>query len=68
MKSKKSLKKKNQEFSKKIDCVHSDIDQDQLQNKDEYSQHKNNIGLIKQKLYVKLLPQSVLIKQRPSKV
>ena len=30
MKSKKSLKK-NQEFSKKIDCVHFDIDQDQLQ-------------------------------------
>ena len=27
----KNFEKKNQEFSNKIECIHSDIDQDQLQ-------------------------------------
>ena len=39
-----------------------------LQNKDVYSQHKYDVGLIKQKFHVKLLPNSVLTKQRPSRV
>ena len=39
-----------------------------LQNKDVYSQHKDDIGLIKRKFHVKLLPNSVMTKQRPSRV
>ena len=76
MKSKKKFDKTKQEFLKKFDFTHSDIDQYQLQdlmnmllqNKDVYSQHKYDVGLIKQKFHVKLLPNSVLTKQRPSRV
>ena len=39
-----------------------------LQDKDVYSQHKYDVGLIKHKFHVKLLPNSVLTKQRPSRV
>ena len=39
-----------------------------LQNKDVYSQHKYDVGLKKQKFHVNLLPNSVLTKQRPSRV
>ena len=38
-----------------------------LQNKDVYSEHKYDVGLIKQNIHVKLLPNSVLTKQRPSR-
>ena len=39
-----------------------------LQNKDVYSQYKYDVGLIEQKFHVKLLPNFVLTKQRPSRV
>ena len=39
-----------------------------LQNKDVYSQHKCDVGPIKQKFHVKLLPSSVLTEQRPSRL
>ena len=72
----KQFNKTKHEFLRKIDFTHSDIDQNQLQdlmnmllqNKDVYSQHKYDVRLIKQKLHVKLLPNSVLTKQRPSRV
>ena len=72
----KKFDKTKQEFLKKFDFTHSDIDQNQLQdlmnmllqNKNVYSQHKYDVGLIKQKFHVKLLPNSVLTKQRPSRV
>ena len=60
----KKIDKTKQEFLEKIDFTHSDIDQNQLQdlmnmllqNKDVYSQHKYDVGLIKQKFHVKFLP------------
>ena len=39
-----------------------------INNKDVYSQHKYDVGKLKQKFHVKLLPNSTLAKQRPSKV
>ena len=39
-----------------------------VHNKDVYSQHKYDVGKIKQKFNVKLLPNVTLSKQRPSKV
>ena len=72
----KKFDKTKEEFLKKCDFTHSDIDQNQLQdlmnvllqNKNVYSQHKYDVGLIKRKFHVKLLPNSVLTKQRPSRV
>ena len=39
-----------------------------LQNIDVYLQHKHDVGLIKKNFHVKFLPNSVLTKQRPSRV
>ena len=39
-----------------------------IKNKDVYSQYKYDVGKIKQKFHVKLLPNSTLAKQRPSTV
>ena len=39
-----------------------------VHNKDVYSQHKYDVGKIKEKFNVKLLPNVTLSKQRPSKV
>ena len=39
-----------------------------IQNKDVYSQHKYDVGKIKQKFNLKLLPNVTLSKQRASKV
>ena len=66
----------DQVFLKKFDFGQSDIsDQKLLQlmetlvhNKDVYSQHKYDVGKIKQKFNVELLPNVTLSKQRPSKV
>ena len=52
----KKFDKTKQEFLKEFDFTHSDIDQNQLQdllnmllqNKDVHSQHKYDVGLIKQ--------------------
>ena len=64
------------EFRKKFDFSQSDINEAQLldlmkllaRDKDVYSQHKFDVGKIKQKFHVKLLPNSTLTKQRPSRV
>ena len=37
-------------------------------NKDVYSYHKYDVGVIKQKFHVKLLPNALFRKQRPSRV
>ena len=68
--------KSDREFLKKIDFSQSDINDAQLldvmkllaRHKDAYSQHKYDVGKIKQKFHVKLLPNSNLTKQRPSRV
>ena len=61
---------------KKFDFSQADINEKNLdkllktltKNKDVYSQHKYDIGKIKQRFHVKLLPNSTLTKQRPSKI
>ena len=66
--------KSDREFLKKFDFSQSDINDAQLldlmkllaRDKDVYSQHKYDVGKIKQKFHVKLLPNSTLTKQRPS--
>ena len=68
--------KSDREFLKKFDLRQSDINETQLKDlmrllardKDVYSQHKCDFGKIKQKIHVKLLPNSTLTKQRPSRV
>ena len=68
--------KSDREFLKKFDFTQSDINDAQLldlmkllsRDKDVYSQHKYDVGKIKQKFHVKLLPNSTLTKQRPSRV
>ena len=68
--------KTDQAFLKKFDFSQADINDENLdkllrtltKNKDVYSQHKYDVGKIKQKFHVKLLPNSTLTKQRPSKV
>ena len=68
--------KSDREFLKKIDFSQSDINDAQLldlmnflaRDKDVYSQHKYDVGKIKQKFHVKLLPYSTLTKQSPSRV
>ena len=70
------LEKSDREFLKKYDFSQSDINDAQLldlmkllaRDKDVYSQHKYDVGKIKQKFHVKLLPNSTLTKQRPSRV
>ena len=72
----KKFDKTKQEYLKKFDFSHSDIDQNQLQDlknmllqdQDVYSQNKHDVGLIKQKFHVMLLPNSVLTKEGPSRV
>ena len=66
----------DREFLKKIDFSQTDINDAKLldlmklpaRDKDVYSQHKYDVGEIKQKFHVKLLPNSTLTKQRPSRV
>ena len=68
--------KTDQTFLKKFDFSQADINDENLdkllkiltKNKDVYSQHKYDVGKIKQKFHVKFLPNSTLTKQRPSKV
>ena len=68
--------KTDQAFLKKFDFSQADINDENLdkllrtltKNKDVYSQHKYDVGKIKQKFHVKFLPNSTLTKQRPSKV
>ena len=68
--------KSDREFLKKFDFYQSDINDVQLldlmkllaRDKGVYSQHKYDVGKIKQKFHVKLLPNSTLTKQRPSRV
>ena len=68
--------KSDREFLKKFDFGQSDINDAQLldlmkllaRDKDVYSQHKHDVGKIKQKFHVKLLPNSTLTKQGPSQV
>ena len=68
--------KTDQAFLKKFDFSQADINDANLdkllrtltKNKDVYSQHKYDVGKIKQKFHDKLLPNSTLTKQRPSKV
>ena len=68
--------KTDQTFLKKFGFSQADINDENLdkflrtltKNKDVYSQHKYDVGKIKQKFHVKLLPNSTLTKQRPSKV
>ena len=70
------LSKSDREFLKKFDFSQSDINDAQLldlmkllaRDNDVYSQHKYEVGKIQQKLHVKLLPNSNLTKQRPSRV
>ena len=65
--------KSNRDFLKKFDFSQSDSNDAQLldlmkllaRDKDVYSQHKCDVGKIKQKFQVKLLPNSSLTKQRP---
>ena len=71
-----TFSKSDREFLKKFDFSQSDINDAQLldlmkllaRDKEVYSQHKYNVGKIKQKFHVKLLPNSTLTKQRPSRV
>ena len=68
--------KTDQMFLKRFDFSQADINNKNLnkllrtliKNKDVYSQHKYDVGKIKQKFHVKLLPNSTLTKQSPSKV
>ena len=68
--------KSEREFLKKFDFSQSVINDAQLldllkflaRDKDVYSQHKYDFGKIKQKFHIKLLPNSTLTKQRPSRV
>ena len=68
--------KSDREFLKKFDFSQSDINDAQLldlmklpaRDKDVYSQHKYDVGKIKQTINIKLLPNSTLTKQRPSRV
>ena len=68
--------KTDETFLKKFDFSQADINDENLdkllrtliKNKDVYSQHNYDVGKIKQKVHVKLLPNSTLTKQRPSKV
>ena len=68
--------KTDRTFLKKFDFSQADINDENLdnllktltKNKDVYSQHKYDVGKIKQKFHVKLLPNSTLTKQRPSEV
>ena len=39
-----------------------------MKNKYVYSKHQHDLGKITQQFYMKLLPNSTLAKQRPSKV
>ena len=71
----KKFGRKKQEFLRKFDFIHSDINQDQLQdimymllyNENIYLQ-KKDLGLKKQKLHVNLLPNSAMAKRRLSRV
>ena len=68
--------KLDREFLKMFDFSQSDTNDAQLmdlmkllaRDKDIYSQHKYDVGKIKQKFHVKLLPNSTLTKQRLSQV
>ena len=68
--------KSDREFLKNFDFSQFDINDAQLldllkllaRDKYAYSQHKYDVGKIKQKFHVKLLPISTLTKQRPSRV
>ena len=68
------FEKIDQTFLEKFDFSQADINDENLdkllktltKNKDVYSQY--DVGKIKQKFHVKLLPNSNLTKQRPSKV
>ena len=68
--------KSDREFLNKFDFSQSDINDAQLldlmkllaRDKDVYSQHKYDVGEVKQKFHVKLLPNSTLTKQKLSRV
>ena len=69
--------KSDREFLKKFDFSQSDINDAQIldlmkllaRDKDVYSQDKYDVGkTLKQKIHVKILPNSTLTKQRPSRV
>ena len=66
--------KTDQTFLKRFDFSQAETNDESLDklmrtnNKDVYSQHKYDVGKINQKFHVKLLPNSTLTKQRPSKV
>ena len=68
--------KTDETFLKKIDFSQADINDENLdkllrtliKNEDVYSEHKYDVGKIKQNFHVKLLPNSTLTKQRASKV
>ena len=70
------FQKSDREFLQKFDFSQSDIDEKQLAelleilvlNKDVYSLHKYEVGVIKQRIHVKLLPNDLFRKQRPSRV
>ena len=68
--------KTDQTFLKKFDFSQANINDKNVdnllktltKNKDVFSQHKYDVGKIKQRFHVKLLPNSTLTKQRPYKV
>ena len=71
----KGFSNEDQNFLKMFDFSKTDISNKKLlqlmktltKNKDVHSQHKYDVGKIQQKFLVKLIPNSTLAKQRPSK-